>query len=73
MTYDELTREQKQQLAEAYLCRLADEGVYGEVMGVDWDAPSYGELAAALSLVPDEVLREEYGGVVFTSDDFWKE
>ena len=33
--------------------------------------PSYGELAIADELVSDEQVEEEYGGVCFTSDDFW--
>ena len=48
MTYDELSTEQKHFLAESYLCRLADEGVYAEVMGVDYDTPGYRDLADAL-------------------------
>ena len=71
MTYDELTYDQKNMVAGAYLCRLADEGVYAEVMGVDWDAPSWGEMGNALELVPDDVMRREYGDVIFTEDDFF--
>ncbi len=70
MNYDELNDDQKLQVAGGYLCRLADEGVYAEVMGVDWDAPSYEELADALQLVPEDVLRSEYEGVEFVEDDF---
>lgn len=70
-SFDELTIEEKQELAEAYLCQLADEGVYREVMNVDWDAPSWGELASALTLVPEDVLEREYGGTLFTEEDFW--
>lgn len=71
MYYDELNERQKQQLAENYLCELADEGTYAEVMGVDWDAPSYGELASALELVPESVLQDRYSDVVFSEDDFF--
>ena len=70
MTYDELNTRQKHFLAEAYLCKLADEGVYAEVMGVDYDAPGYRDLANALKLVPEDVLSREYGDCVFTEDDF---
>ena len=70
MDYDELTVEQKQLLAQAYLCMLADEGTFAEVMGVDYDAPSWGDLASALELVPEDVLVNEYGDDVFSEDDF---
>lgn len=73
MRYEELTEEQKTQLAGDYLVRLADEGVYAEVMGADHDAPSYGEMMEALKLVPEDVLEREYGGVVFGEDDFFQE
>lgn len=72
MTFDELNEEQLQQLAERYLIALADEGVYAEVMGVDWDVPSYGEIAQALSLVPHDVLAANYDGIEFTEDDFFQ-
>lgn len=71
MTYDELTYDQKNQLAGDYLCRLADEGTYAEVMGVTWDAPSWDEMGCALELVPDDVMRREYEGYCFGEDDFW--
>jgi hypothetical protein len=46
MLVQELSREQLHELKERYLIELADCGQYAEVVGVDWDAPSYGELAA---------------------------
>lgn len=70
MTYDELTEEQKALVAGDYLCRLADEGAFAEVMGVDYDAPSWGDIANALYLVPQDVLEREYEGVCFSEDDF---
>jgi len=71
MQYDELTHEQKNQLAGAYLCQLADDGKFAEVMGVDYDALSYGDMADAIDLVPSDVLEQEYGSVCFTEDDFF--
>ena len=71
MRYDELTHEQKNQLAGAYLCRLADEGTFAEVVGVDYDAPSWGDMMNAIDLVPSDVLEREYGSVCFTEDDFF--
>jgi len=70
MDYEELTVEQKSLLAQAYLCKLADEGTFAEVMGVGYDAPSWSDLASALELVPEDVLAHEYGDVVFSEDDF---
>lgn len=70
MRFDELTEEQKTQVAGAYLCRLADEGVFAEVMGADYDAPSWYDMGNALELVPIDVLEREYGDVEFTEDDF---
>ena len=70
MEYGELTVEQKGFLAQAYLCKLADEGTFAEVMGVDYDAPSWGDLASALELVPEDGRANEYGNDVFTEDDF---
>lgn len=70
MTYDDLTREQKNQIAGNYLCRLADEGVFAEVMGVDYDEPSWHDMIFAVDIVPDDVMRREYDGVYFTEGDF---
>jgi hypothetical protein len=71
MTYDELTYDQKNQLAQDYMCRLVNEDRYAEFFGVDWHEPSYGELADALELVGEELVREEYEGYCFGEDDFW--
>lgn len=70
MYFEELNDDQRLALAQCYLLKLADEGTYAEVVGVEWDAPSYGELANALSIVPADVLEHEYGDIVFTEDDF---
>ena len=71
MYYDDLDDSQKHQLAESYLCLLADCGEYSDVVGVDWDEPSYGELASASDIVPDDILQRYYGDVWFTEDDFF--
>jgi hypothetical protein len=47
------------------------EGTFAEVMGVDYDAPSYGDLANADEIVPDDVIFREYEGVCFVPDDFF--
>lgn len=71
MYYEELNENQKHQLAEAWLWELVDLGIYAEVMDVDWDEPSWDELANASELVPEDVLEEKYDGTVFTEDDFF--
>lgn len=71
MLVQELSREQLHELKERYLIELADCGQYAEVVGVDWDAPSWGELAAADEIVPDDVIFEEYGDTWFVMDDFF--
>lgn len=59
------------ELKERYLLELADTGNYAEVVGVDWDFPSCGELAAAGEIVPDDVIFREYEGINFVIDDFF--
>lgn len=70
MNVTELSREQIVELKGDYLCRLADEGTFAEVMGVDYDAPSWGDMANADEIVPDDVIFEEYAGTDFVPDDF---
>ena len=80
MQFSELTQEQLQELAEQYLCTLADEGTFLEVVynGVDPyfenepnRGPSWGELLYALEIVPIDVLERQYGDVCFGVDDFF--
>lgn len=70
MDVTELSREQIIELKRDYLVRLADEGCYSEVVGVEWDEPTYSELAAADEIVPDDVIFENYADTVFCEDDF---
>ena len=70
MTLHELNPEQINELAGAYLSRLADEGAFSEIVGVDYDAPSYGDLARASEIVPFDVLEREYGSTEFVDEDF---
>lgn len=70
MTYDELTPGQRLQVKQRYMMKLADEGNFVEVMYGDRGeerGPSYGELADADRLVPDDVVRD---GTVYTEEDF---
>lgn len=71
MNVRELSREQMHELKEAYLTKLADEGTFAEVLGVDYDEPSYGDLANADEIVPDDVIFREYDGIDFVKDDFF--
>ena len=70
MTVTELTRDQLIQLKQNYMIELADSGEFAEVMGVDYDAPSWGELAWADDIIPDYVIFEHYSGTYFVEDDF---
>ena len=71
MTLQELSKDQLHELKERYLMRLADEGTFAEVMRTDYDEPSYGDLANADEIVPDDVIEREYEGVCFVEDDFF--
>lgn len=70
MTVYELTRDQLIQLKQNYMIELADSGEFAEVMGVDYDAPSWGELAWADDIIPDHVIFEHYADTIFVEDDF---
>lgn len=59
MKVTELTKDQLDELKQAYACkRNGEEGI------------SYGELIEA-ELIPDEVIFEHYAGITFTEDDFF--
>ena len=59
------------ELKQNYLEQLADEGSYAEVLDVDYNEPSYCDLANADEIVPDDVIFYEYEGVSFVPDDFF--
>ena len=71
MTFSELTRDQLIQLKNHYMMDLVNAGEFAEVMGRDYDCPSYGDLADADELIPDDVIFEHYGDIEFSEDDFW--
>lgn len=71
MTFSELTRDQLIQLKCCYMSDLVNTGEFAEVMGRDYDEPSYSDLADADELIPDSVIYEHYGDISFTEDDFW--
>ena len=71
MNVTELSREQLTELKCNYLEQLADEGSYAEVLDVDYNEPSYSDLANADEIVPDDVIFKNYEGVCFVPDDFF--
>ena len=70
MKVTDLTREQLIQLKQRYLTILADEGSFAEVVGRDYDEPSYGDLADADEMVPDEVVFRQWENTNFVEEDF---
>lgn len=70
MNVKELNRDQIHELKQAYLIRLSDEGTFAEVLGVDYDSPSWGDMANADEIVPDDVIFEEYECTDFVEEDF---
>ena len=67
----ELSREQLVELKQNYLTQLADEGSYAEVLDVDYNEPSYWDIANADEIVPDDVIMKNYEGTCFVPDDFF--
>lgn len=75
MTWDELSPEQKHDVKENYMVRLADEGrfiktIYGEHCEEEERWPSQGELCDADQLISDEEMRAECAGICFYPEDF---
>lgn len=65
MNVTELNRDQLIELKQSYLEVLNESGEHEEIVGV-----SYYELANADEIVPDDVIFDNYSGVVFCDDDF---
>ena len=72
MNVHDLTRYQLSQLKANYLCRLADEGTFAEILEVDYDSPSWDDIVNADEIVPDDVIFEEYADTNFVEEDFLK-
>lgn len=82
MSFDELTEEQKLQVKQNYLVRLADKDMFVKTMK-EWHpedygnedpkerGPSWGEMSDADKLVPDDVMRQD--GVEYVPGDFGRE
>ena len=71
MDVRELSREQIVELKQRYMSQLVDEGTFAEVMDVDYNEPSYWDLANADDLVPDDVIFRQFEDVDFVPDDFF--
>lgn len=71
MKVTELNKEQMTELKLGYLSELVNEGTFAEVLGVDYDEPTWGDLANVNNLIPDDLIIEHYDGVEFTEDDFF--
>ena len=71
MDVRELSREQLVELKQNYMEELVNEGTFAEVMGVDYDFPSYGDMADADIAIPDALMFEHYDGTDFGNDDFF--
>lgn len=70
MNVKDLSREELVELKESYMTQLANEGTFAEVFGVDYHEPSWGDLANADKLVPDDVVFRQYEGIEFVPEDF---
>lgn len=70
MDVTELSREQLVELKQNYLCSLADSGDCSEVFDVSYIGVSYSDLLNADDIVPDNVIFDNYCGVIFCDDDF---
>lgn len=70
MDVRDLNREQLTELKQAYIMQLADEGMFAEMFDVDYDEPSYEDLARADELVSDDAIFYHYDGSDFVEEDF---
>lgn len=70
MNVHELNRDQLHELKERYLTELAEMGEFAEIMDVDYNEPSWGDLSNADNIVPDDVVYRYWEGVCFVPDDF---
>lgn len=71
MTVQDLNRDQLAELKCSYYSELVNEGIFGEIIGRDYDEPSYYDLAFVNDIVSDEFIFEHYEGISFVEDDFF--
>lgn len=67
----DLCRECLVELKQNYMTMLADEGMFEQIMGVNYGEPSMLDLVEADSLIPDSSIFYHYKGVGFVPDDFF--
>jgi hypothetical protein len=75
MVWEELSPEQRHEVKENYMIRLADEGrfiktIYGDNADEPERGPSQGELYDADYLISDDEIKEECDGIEFVAEDF---
>lgn len=75
MVWEELSPEQRHEVKENYMVRLADEGrfiktIYGENADEPERGPSQGELCDADYLISDNEMAAECAGIEFMTEDF---
>lgn len=67
----ELSREQLTELKANYLVQLADCGEFAEIVGRDYDAPTYEDMLNADDIISDTDIMEHWEGTMFSDDDFF--
>ena len=72
MRITDLTKEQITQLKQNYIAELVNEGTFAEVMGVDYDEPSWDDMANVDKLVPDETIFDLEEDTDFSEEDFFE-
>jgi hypothetical protein len=71
MNVKELNREQLTELKCYYYTELVNEDKFAEVIGRDYDEPSYGDLADADEIVSDDFIFEHYKEYEFNNGNFF--
>lgn len=69
MQVTDLSREQREELKQAYVLELCESGALDDT--TYGGMPSYLLLADASELISDKLLNARYEGVCFTNDDFF--
>ena len=67
----ELSVEQLTELKQAYLTQLAEQGEFAEIVGRDYDEPTYEDLANVDDIISDTMIMEHWEGTMFSDDDFF--
>lgn len=67
----DLCRDCLVELKIAYMVELVNKGTFAEIMEVDYNEPSNGDIINADEIIPDDVIFEHYNGIGFVPDDFF--